>query len=32
LITVIGLATDSTPAKGYFFAGLLAVISSSTQI
>ena len=25
LITVIGLATDSTPAKGYFFAGLLVI-------
>lgn len=23
LITVVGLMTDSTPAKGYFFAGML---------
>jgi uncharacterized membrane protein YiaA len=25
LISVIGLVTDSTPAKGYFFAGLLVI-------
>ena len=25
LITVIGVATDSTPAKGYVFVGLLVV-------
>jgi uncharacterized membrane protein YiaA len=25
LISVIGLVTDSTPAKGYFFAGLLVL-------
>ncbi|MEV8504536.1 hypothetical protein AB0368_06845 [Actinoplanes sp. NPDC051475] len=23
LITIVGLATDSTPAKGYLFAGML---------
>ncbi|WP_067705982.1 hypothetical protein [Actinoplanes awajinensis] len=23
LITIVGLATDSTPAKGYVFAGML---------
>ncbi|WP_162959266.1 hypothetical protein [Micromonospora tulbaghiae] len=23
LITIVGLATDSTPTKGYFFAGML---------
>ena len=25
LIAVIGLAVDSTPSKGYFFAGLLVI-------
>jgi uncharacterized membrane protein YiaA len=25
LISIIGLATDSTPAKGYVFAGLLVI-------
>ena len=25
LISVIGLVTESTPAKGYFFAGLLVI-------
>ncbi|WP_433726654.1 hypothetical protein ACQP2Y_10135 [Actinoplanes sp. CA-051413] len=25
LISLIGLVTESTPAKGYFFAGLLVI-------
>jgi uncharacterized membrane protein YiaA len=32
LITVIGLATDSTPAKGYFFAGLLVIIGMGLRL
>jgi uncharacterized membrane protein YiaA len=32
LITLIGLATDATPAKGYFFAGVLVVIGSGLRL
>ena len=32
LITGIGLATDSTPAKGYFFAGLLVIIGMGLRL
>lgn len=32
LITVIGLVTDSTPIKGYFFAGLLVAIGLGLRI
>jgi uncharacterized membrane protein YiaA len=32
VIAVIGLLTDSTPAKGYFFAGLLVVIGLSLRL
>jgi uncharacterized membrane protein YiaA len=32
LISVIGLATDGTPAKGYFFAGLLVIIGTGLRL
>lgn len=32
LITAIGLATDSTPAKGYFFAGLLVIVGIGMRL
>ncbi|BEL04664.1 hypothetical protein Q0Z83_028550 [Actinoplanes sichuanensis] len=32
LITLVGLATDATPAKGYFFAGMLVVIGSGLRL
>lgn len=32
LITVIGLITDSTPTKGYFFAGLLVAIGIGLRL
>ncbi|RKF19165.1 hypothetical protein [Micromonospora globbae] len=32
LITMVGLATDSTPAKGYVFAGMLVFIGVGLRI
>lgn len=32
LITVVGLVTDSTPAKGYFFAGMLVFTGIGLRI
>jgi uncharacterized membrane protein YiaA len=32
LISVVGLVTDSTPAKGYFFAGLLVIIGIGLRL
>jgi uncharacterized membrane protein YiaA len=32
LISVVGLVTDSTPAKGYFFAGLLVIIGVGLRL
>lgn len=32
LITFVGLATDSTPAKGYFFAGLLVLVGIGLRL
>lgn len=32
LIAVTGLATDSTPAKGYVFAGLLVVVGVGLRL
>jgi uncharacterized membrane protein YiaA len=32
LIAVIGLTTDDTPAKGYFFAGLLVVVGIGFRV
>lgn len=32
LITVIGLVTDSTPAKGYFFAALLVAVGLGLRL
>jgi len=32
LIAVIGLVTDGTPAKGYFFAGLLVIIGLGLRL
>ncbi|MEU8665018.1 hypothetical protein [Actinoplanes philippinensis] len=32
LITGVGLATDATPVKGYFFAGLLVIIGSGLRL
>jgi hypothetical protein len=32
LISIIGLMTDSTPAKGYFFAGLLVILGMGLRL
>jgi uncharacterized membrane protein YiaA len=32
LISVVGLVTDSTPTKGYFFAGLLVIIGIGLRL
>jgi uncharacterized membrane protein YiaA len=32
LITVVGLVTDSTPAKGYVFAGMLVFVGIGLRL
>jgi uncharacterized membrane protein YiaA len=32
LITVLGLATDDLPAKGYFFAGMLVFVGIGLRL
>ena len=32
LITIIGLMTDSTPAKGYVFAGMLVIVGVGLRL
>ncbi|MFI1997063.1 hypothetical protein [Actinoplanes sp. NPDC020271] len=32
LIAIVGLATDSTPAKGYLFAGMLVTVGVGLRL